>query len=183
MFISVQELEIRKIEFSEEIQPGRIDFGAEFTQSSVLRTQGRAELIEEHRGGKNLVEDIRVVGSFAVNMDFPCARCLDPVPGKFGGDFDLLYRPLGIDARREEASISQAETEIGYYSGDGILLEDVLKEQVLLAVPVKAICSEACKGLCPHCGKNLNIETCSCIEEISDRRWSALADIKSKLKS
>jgi uncharacterized protein len=183
MFISVQELEIRKIEFSEEIQPGRIDFGPELTQSSVLKTQGRAELIEEHRGGKNLVEDIRVVGSFAVNMDVPCARCLDPVPGKFGGDFDLLYRPQGIDGGREEASISQAETEIGYYTGDGILLEDVMKEQVLLTVPVKAICNEACKGLCPHCGKNLNIETCSCTEETSDPRWSALADIKSKLKS
>src|SRR5262249_36014503 len=139
MFLSVQELEIRKIEFSQEIQPGQIDYGPEITQSGVLKTQGHAELIEEHRGGKNLVEDIRVVGTFTVTMDVACARCLDPVPGKFGGDFDLLYRPLGIDARREEASISQAETEIGYYTGDGISLEDVMKEQILLAVPVKAI--------------------------------------------
>ncbi|HEX7959584.1 MAG TPA: DUF177 domain-containing protein [Terriglobales bacterium] len=183
MFISIQELELRKIEFSEEIRPGVIDFGSDLVQTNALKTSGRAELVAEHRGGKEVVEDIRVVGHFAVGSEVPCARCLDPVPGNFSGDFDLLYRPLGIDARKEEASISEAETEIGYYTGDGVILEDVLKEQILLVLPVKAICRESCKGFCPHCGKNLNSEQCSCAGDTADARWSALADIRSKLKN
>jgi len=70
-------------------------------------------------------------------------------------EFELLYRPLGADAGRDELSVTAAEAEIGYYQGDGILLEDVLREQVLLALPLKITCREDCKGLCPHCGKNL----------------------------
>lgn len=183
MFIGIQELELRKIDFSEEIRPGVIDFGPDLVQTNALKTNGRAELVSEHRGGKEVVEDIRIVGRFAVSFEVPCARCLEPVPGNFSGDFDLLYRPLGIDSGKDEASISEAETEIGYYTGDGLLLEDVLKEQVLLTLPVKAICRESCKGFCPHCGKNLNSEQCACAGDTPDPRWSALADIRSKLKN
>ncbi len=89
-----------------------------------------------------------------------------PLPGAgatgVSADFELLYRPLGADAGRDELSVTDAEAEIGYYQGDGVLLEDVLREQVLLALPLKITCREECKGLCPQCGKNLNQEQCSC---------------------
>ena len=55
----------------------------------------------------------------------------------------------------EELSVTSAEAEISYYQGEGLLLEDVLREQVLLAVPLRAICREDCKGLCPQCGAKL----------------------------
>jgi len=182
MFISIHELEVRKVEFSQHLAPGTLDLVGELRQSGVLDTKGRAELLAEHRGGNDIVKDIRVVGSFSTEVAAPCARCLDPVPSKVSGDFDLLYRPLGADATKDERSISEAETEIGYYSGEGIALEDVLREQILLALPVKILCSESCRGLCPHCGKNLNVESCDCEEHMPDPRWAALADIKNKLK-
>jgi uncharacterized protein len=94
----------------------------------------------------------------------------------------LLYRPLGADAGRDELSVTDAEAEIGYYQGDGILLEDVLREQVLLALPLKVTCREDCKGLCVHCGKNLNEEQCSCSTVVEDPRWMALREIRSKLE-
>ena len=97
-------------------------------------------------------------------------------------DFDLLYRPLGADAGRDELSVTDAEAEIGYYEGEGVLLEDVLREQVLLAVPLKVICRDDCKGLCPHCGKNLNQEQCSCAAPGEDARWGALKEIRGKLE-
>jgi uncharacterized protein len=78
-------------------------------------------------------------------------------------------------------SVTAVEAEISYYEGDGLLLEDVLREQVLLAVPLKAICREDCKGLCPHCGKNLNLAQCSCEEPVEDLRWSGLRELRSKL--
>ena len=182
MFISLQELEVRKVEFSQQLAPGTLDLGGELRQSGVLSTKGRAELLEEHRGGKNTVEDIRVVGDFSTEIEARCARCVEPVPTKIGGDFDLLYRPLGVDAGKDERSISEAETEIGYYSGDGIELQDVLREQILLALPAKIVCNESCRGLCARCGKNLNVESCACEEEPPDPRWAALADLKNKLK-
>jgi len=182
MFISLKDLEVKKVDFSQQLAPGTLDLGGELRQSGVLSTKGRAELLEEHRGGKNTVEDIRVLGEFSTEIEARCARCIEPVPTKIGGDFDLLYRPLGIDAGKDERSISEAETEIGYYSGDGIELEDVLREQVLLALPAKIVCSENCRGLCARCGKNLNVESCACEAEPPDPRWAALADLKNKLK-
>ena len=183
MLIRVRELELRKLEFNENFQPGAIEFGPEFRQSGPLRSEGRAELVVEHRGHHQDVEDIRLVGSVAAKLEFSCARCLDPVTHDVDKSFDLIYRPLGVDRRGDEASISEAETEIGYYQGEGLLLEDVLREQVLLATPVRALCREDCKGLCPHCGRNLNVEQCDCAQHVSDPRWDALSDIKKKLQS
>jgi uncharacterized protein len=105
------------------------------------------------------------------------------VPQDVKRDFELLYRPLGVDAAgRDELSVTDAEAEIGYYQGEGLLLEDVLREQVLLALPLKVTCREECKGLCPQCGKNLNQEQCSCSTEMEDPRWAALKDVRSRLE-
>jgi DUF177 domain-containing protein len=182
MLIKVKDLELRKLEFNESLAPGAIDLGEDLVQTGPLPVQGHAELIRENRGARQVVEDIRLVGSFSTEIDAPCARCLEPVHNAVAEKFDLLYRPLGVDARSEEVSISQAETEIGYYRGEGLLLEDVLKEQILLALPVKQVCRANCKGLCPHCGKNLNVESCDCASSMPDPRWSALEDIRKKLE-
>jgi uncharacterized protein len=182
MFIKIKDLELRKLEFNETFAPGVIDFGEDLTQIAPLRTLGEAELIRENRGARDVVEDIRLVGSFSTEIENLCARCLEPVHNAVAEKFDLLYRPLGVDAKGDEVAISRAETEIGYYQGDGMLLEDVLKEQILLALPVKQVCRTNCKGLCPQCGKNLNVESCDCVTRMPDPRWSALEDIRKKLE-
>ena len=182
MFIKIKDLELRKLEFNETLAPGVIDFGEDLVQAAPLRAGGEVELIRENHGAHKVIEDIRLVGSFSTEIENPCARCLEPVHNALSEKFDLLYRPLGVDARSEEASISQAETEIGYYQGEGLLLEDVLKEQVLLALPVKQVCRADCKGFCPHCGRNLNEESCGCVASMPDPRWSALEDIRKKLE-
>ena len=182
MFIRIKELELRKIEFDENISPGVIDLGEDIEQKSPVVTSGRAELIRENRGARQVVEDIRLVGRFSIEVEMRCARCLEPVEESVAEDFDLLYRPLGVDATSDEAAISLADTEIGYYQGEGLLLEDVLKEQILLALPIKQVCSRECKGLCPHCGGNLNVQSCDCVQTLSDPRWAALEDIRKKLE-
>jgi uncharacterized protein len=182
MFIRLQDLEAEKLEFQQEFRPGTIDLGAEVTQSTPLLAWGRAELIEENHGRKGVIRDIRVVGRLSTRVEMRCARCLEPVESLIENQFDLLYRPLGADARKDEVAISEAETEIGYYRGEGLLLEEVLGEQVLLATPAKALCREDCKGLCPRCGRNRNTETCQCAEQHPDPRWEALKGLREKLK-
>ena len=183
MLISLRELEVHEVTFSQEVRPQAIDLGPDIQQGTVLKTKGRAELVQEHRGHGHAIEDIRVVGDFSTRVGLRCARCLEPVERDIAGEFDLIYRPRGADAGIDERSISGVETDIGYYEGEGLLLEDVLREQVLLAVPLKAVCNEECKGLCPRCGKNLNFEACNCVEPVADPRWTALKDIRDKLKS
>ena len=182
MLIEIHELETHAVDFVEQFEPGAIDLGEEVRQTAVLKTAGRAQLVREHHGKHILVNDIRVAGDLSTKVEVICARCLEPVIAEVAKKFDLLYRPQGTDAGKAELSVTAAEAEVGYYRGEGLLLEDVLREQVLLALPLKAICREDCRGLCPHCGKNLNLEQCSCAEAVDDPRWSALKDIREKLQ-
>src|SRR5499425_5164 len=182
MLIEIQELELRPVDFREEFSPGAIDLGDEVRQCTPLRSEGRADLVEEHHGKHKVVQDIRLKGKLDTTLEVACARCLEPVVQDVARDFDLLYRPLGTDAGHEELSVTDAEAEIGYYQGEGLLLEDVLREQVLLALPLKTVCRENCKGLCPHCGKNLNQGQCACAEPQEEPRWEALKGIKEKLQ-
>jgi uncharacterized protein len=182
MLITVLDLEREPLEFDLALDPGAIDFGEELTQKGPLAVQGRAEVIEEHRGPKEIVSDIRLRGSYKGEVEVPCARCLEPVSMASEGQFDLIFRPLGVDQGSSERAINTADTEIGYYQNGGLALEDVLREQVLLSLPVRTLCRQDCKGLCPRCGQDLNSESCTCETASPDPRWSALSDLGSRLK-
>jgi len=182
MFLDIKDLQLHPVDFTEEFQPDVLDLGSELHQRTPISTSGRAELVEEHHGKHEVIKDIRLRGRLATTIEMTCARCLEPVAQDVKREFELLYRPLGADAGRDELSVTDAEAEIGYYQGEGVLLEDVLREQVLLALPLKVTCREDCKGLCPHCGKNLNQEQCSCAVPLEDPRWQALKDIRGRLE-
>jgi len=183
MEFKVADLEREPIDFDLELTPGRVDFGGEAEQEGNLATSGRAEVIHEHRGPKDVVADIRLRGHYAGKFQVPCARCVEAVDIRLESDFDLIFRPIGTDAGASERSITAPETEIGYYQKDSLLLEDVLREQVLLSLPVRTLCKPDCKGLCPRCGQNLNSQQCSCDVGPSDPRWEALAGLRGRIKS
>ncbi len=163
-----------------EIPPGQIDYAPDVRQTGPLAVQGRAELLVEHRGHKEIVEDIRVRAHVHGDFELLCARCLTGVPTPLKADFDLIFRPAGVDAEAGEHAISEDETEIGYYEKSGLPLEDVVREQVLLTLPGRTLCREDCKGLCPHCGADRNATECACDNTVADSRWSALASIATK---
>ncbi len=182
MKFTVAELEREAVDFDESLVPGTIDFVDDMRQLDVVHTAGRADLLKEHRGPGEIVPDIRVRAALQTRMEVPCARCLEPVEQAIDTSFDLIFRPIGVDGEGADRSITTSETEIGYYEGDGLLLEDVLREQVLLALPAKTLCSEDCKGLCVECGRNRNTDPCDCAHAPADPRWSSLETIRSRVK-
>lgn len=183
MEFTISELEREPVEFDLELTPGAVDFGSQAEQDGLLATKGRAEVIHEHRGPKQIVPDIRLRGSFSGRFQVPCARCIELVEIPLTAEFDLIFRPVGADSDSLERSITASETEIGYYQKDSLLLEDVLREQVLLSLPVRALCKPDCKGLCPRCGVNRNSQTCNCEEGPTDPRWEALSGLRGRIKS
>lgn len=185
MLISLHNLKLHKnlIEFKEEFPADTLDLGADVRQSAELTTDGRAMLVEEPDGHRGKLDDIRVVGSLSTDLEILCARCLEPVPYPVKRHFDLLYRPAGSDiGEGKEVELQDKDAAVSYYEGGGIELTDLLREQVLLEVPLKTVCKEDCKGLCPHCGRNLNTGQCECTEAASDPRWEALKGLKDKLQ-
>jgi len=183
MEFKILDLEREPLDFDLSLASGAIDFGGETGQMGDLATSGRAEVIHEHRGPREIVADIRLKGRFSGNFQVPCARCIEPVEIPLAAEFDLIFRPLGADAGAPERSISASETEIGYYQRDSLSLEDVLREQVLLSLPVRTLCKPGCKGLCPRCGANRNTQPCSCEAGQTDPRWGALSGLRGRIES
>lgn len=183
MEFKISELEREPIEFDLEMAPGSIDFGEEAKQVGTLNASGRAEVLHEHRGPRDIVADVRLRGCFAGRFEVPCARCVEPVEVPLAADYDLIFRPAGADSEATERSITAPETEIGYYLEDSLLLEDVLREQVLLSLPVRTLCKLDCKGLCQRCGANRNSQPCTCEESQTDARWGALQGLRGQTKS
>jgi len=172
MFLSVKEMEIRKVRFDETFAPGTIDFSdAEIRQITPLHAEGSAVLLAHSDG------EVRVSGRFTVTLECECDRCLGTAAFPLDASFDLFYRPMADIAREEEVGIDEGEAEIGFYEGGGLQLADVLKEQILLNLPMQRICSEACKGICPVCGVNRNETECQCDVRPADDRWNALRNL------
>ena len=182
MLITTLDLQKEPLVFREEIAEGAIEYAPDTRQVGVLPVSGKADLIVEHRGPQEVVEDIRVRAEYEGEFEVLCARCVEPVSVPLKGQFDLLFRPENADAEAGERAITEDETEIGYYGKSGLELEDVVREQVLLSLPGRTLCQPDCKGLCAHCGQNLNVKSCECAEgaELKDPRWSALSGLALK---
>src|SRR5262249_40508432 len=117
MFLSIKEMELRKVRFDETFGPGQIDFsGEDLTQNSPLHATGSAELMAHSDG------EVRIQGRYTVEMAAECDRCLGSARFALNDRFDLFYRPMSFIAREEEVEIDEGEAEIGFYEGGGIEL-------------------------------------------------------------
>ncbi len=123
-------------------------------------------------------QDILVRGSLAGQMELACSRCLEPFTAPAAIDFDLLLVPGPPGASPEDEELSPTDLDLDYYTGEIVDLESLLREQIILMLPLKPLCDEACKGLCPHCGANLNREACQCKTETVDSPFASLAKLK-----
>jgi uncharacterized protein len=120
-----------------------------------------------------------VKGSFTALIDICCSRCLEKTKLSIGSDFAYTLIPAKAETR-EDLELTPEELEIGYYQGDFIDLEPIICEQIILQMPIKALCSEECKGLCPQCGANLNTSFCNCHLNFVDNRMAVLKNFTIK---
>ena len=172
MFFSVKELELKKVRFDVAFPPGEIDFSGDgLEQVTPLEAQGSAELLA------NTLGEIRIQGELRVRMRCACDRCLEPAEFPIESGFDLFYRPALDDQVDEEVAIDEGESEIAFYEGGGIELKEILREYIMLALPMQRVCREDCKGICPACGGNRNQVNCGCEVKAVDDRWAALKKI------
>ncbi len=177
MLITPAQLLDEPLSLNESFSEGSLDYAPDLRQVGPITLKGLAELLVEHRGPRQFVQDIRLRASYSGEFEQLCARCLEPVRRRMEGTFDLIFRPASADSQAGEHSITEDETEIGYYEESGLLLEDAVREQVLLALPGRILCRQDCKGLCSHCGINRNLSSCQCVDEPVNPRFAELAGI------
>lgn len=172
MFLSVHEMELKEVRFEETFLPGSIQFfDRKLRQAGPLHASGTAELVS-HSGG-----EVRIHGHLDVAMEAECDLCLEPAGFPVAQDFDLVYEPAEAGPEGEEVALAREDSDVDFYRGDGLELADVLREQVLLALPMQRLCREDCQGICPVCGENRNRVQCGCQVKPPDDRWAALRNL------
>ena len=120
----------------------------------------------------------RVAGRLSTEIELTCSRCLEPFTPAVATDFDLRYVPRTENVGEGEKEVEEDDLATAFYSVDQIDLGQLIVEQLQLAVPMKPLCDEACKGLCPQCGTNLNAGWCECSQKWEDPRLAVLKNLK-----
>ena len=118
-----------------------------------------------------------LVGGLQTTLRLSCGRCLEPFPFPVDVTFDLLYLPHSENVGEGEAEVEDDDMTTAYYRDEQIDLGQLLREQFYLVLPMKPLCRESCRGLCPECGTNLNTGTCSCVREWKDPRFDGLRSL------
>ena len=120
----------------------------------------------------------RLDGRVRTTLELPCSRCLEPFPLPIDSAFDLRYLPASALSDADEREIADEDLETSYYRDDQIDVNELLREQFYLALPMKPLCRDDCAGLCPVCGVNRNVTACACSTEWSDPRLDVLRALK-----
>ncbi|MCI0416280.1 DUF177 domain-containing protein [bacterium] len=119
-----------------------------------------------------------VQGKFSGGITARCHRCLQPFDLELTRNFRVTY--LARDEERfarDETELTDSELEVSYMDKSYLPLHETIREQIFLALPMKFLCRPDCKGLCPHCGANLNEVECGCGRDQMDPRWASLKAI------
>ena len=130
---------------------------------------------------KKDAESAHLQGNLAATVSFVCDRCGDPFDATISCDFYYLFK-IGEDSslnlQEMECSVEDANTV--YLNEPVIDIGEVLREQVLLAVPGRRICDESCAGLCPGCGAALTHEACRCSPHVESSPFAVLEKLKKR---
>jgi len=125
-------------------------------------------------------DKFRLEGHLRTELELQCSRCLEPYRFVVDADFDQRYLPATAASMDPDSEVQENDLETSYYSDDQIDLAELMREQFYLALPMKPLCRDDCRGLCPQCGTNLNSGTCDCSPVWEDPRLAALKAIKEK---
>ena|SRR2546423_5457151 len=117
---------------------------------------------------------LRVTGRVDTRLQLECGRCLEPFEIPVSSAFELHYVPQSDNSGAGEHEIDDDDLTTAYYRDNTLDLGELMREQFQLALPMKPLCAEDCKGLCPGCGTNLNTTTCGCTPKWEDPRLAAL---------
>jgi uncharacterized protein len=123
-------------------------------------------------------EKVRLVGRMHTSLELDCSRCLDPYQIPVDARIDLMFLPGSANTGLTEAKIEDEDIGVSFYRDDVIDLTEVIREQCHLALPMKPLCRDDCRGLCPVCGINRNRETCDCQPTWVDPRLEPLRALK-----
>jgi uncharacterized protein len=169
MRIELENLEGSKGDFAHVYQPDelnpvdeRVSLIAPAAVNGKIRLSGNEVFVNGHVETRAQVE---------------CDRCLKPVELPVNVDFTLEYISDSDYELSQAVELTEEEMLVSVFDGSAIDVDEIVKEQILLAVPTRMLCREDCKGICPECGADRNTGECDCVTNDIDPRWAALKNL------
>lgn len=172
MRIELENLEGGKGNFAHVYQPDElnpVDERIRLTEPAAVKGTVR-------RSGN----EVLVNGHIDARAQVECDRCLQTVEAPVSADFALEYITGSEYESSDVAELTEAEMSVSVFDGEAIDVDEIVKEQILLAVPTRMLCREDCKGICPQCGIDKNTGECQCVIDEIDPRWAALKNLKTE---
>lgn len=127
--------------------------------------------------------EVFIKGIVNGDLELQCSRCLKDYVMPIKTIFEITYHPVEILNKEELVELKKDEMEVDFYREGLIDTEDIIRDQILLNIPMKPLCSENCKGLCPVCGIDLNEFKCQCEKKDIDPRFAVLQSLLRRMKA
>ena len=165
-----------RVELKDSFESGEIDFSPEgLSQTLPIAWSG---FVERSAG------EVRLCGRLDTVLEVACVRCLEPVGQTIEKRFDLFFRQRDSLVYDEDAEIELTESDMrtSFFTGSELPLGEIVREQILLAIPMKSLCKPDCRGLCPSCGTNRNAGSCQCPEPVLNPAFDTLLEFKKQLE-
>ena len=122
--------------------------------------------------------EVLVSGDIQVTVPLTCGRCLESFPAQVRAVVDLRFAPRPVASERVE--LGKNDLDVDFYLNDQLDVSRVLETETSLALPMKPLCREDCRGLCTVCGGNRNVVVCRCEEQRTDPRLAVLRDLTTR---
>ena len=175
MFIEIEDLRDEPLHIQHKYGIGQLTFER---HDAVLAEAVAADFVLTHED-----RDLHIDGSVDTAIRCRCARCTSEFLRPVNASFDLSYVPQPKGRKeREEIELKYEDMDVAFYDGVRLDVDLMVAEQIELALPMKFVCREECKGLCYRCGGDLNEGPCGCGSEGPDPRLSALLEFREKKK-
>jgi uncharacterized protein len=173
VFIEVQDLKQEPLHVRHVFPIGEIKF---LHEDAALSDPATTDFVLTHRD-----RDLRVDGTVETGIRFKCSRCMKEFSRSFAASFDLVYLPQPKWTNEgAEIALKYEEMEVAYYDGIALDVNLMILEQIELAMPMKFICREDCRGLCYQCGADLNEGSCLCKDDEANSPLSVLLEFRQK---
>jgi uncharacterized protein len=126
--------------------------------------------------------DVYLKGKVAALIVLKCDRCLEEYNNNIDTSFFYEFVPGQLIDKEKEIALGSEDMEVSLYDGVEIQIGEIFREQILLQIPMRHVCSEDCKGICPGCGADLNREECRCQKETLENPFSVLKKLREAAK-
>jgi uncharacterized protein len=174
--VDLADLESDEFSLEGTFPPGDIDFSRDGLLQ--LGDLNWSATIEQKGSG------VRFVGRLKAEVGLSCVRCVEPVNETIDPQFELFFELHEKDLfeNNDEVELEEADTSTAFIVGSELFVDEVMHEQVLLAIPMKPLCDAECKGLCSTCGANLNENSCGCPVPVINPAFEPLLEFKKRLE-